>query len=68
MNHAFFCVTSSARASSCEDVPFFVFAKSHSAGSHLQNEIGLSSKIVPVLAENTRLQSLQRQVLRVEIN
>ncbi len=54
MNHAVFCVTPSARASSCEDVPFLVFARSQRAGSHCQNEIGLFLKDRPGLSRETR--------------
>src|SRR5665213_3334354 len=68
MNHAVFCVTPSARPSSCEDVPFFVFASSHMAGSHLVNGIGECSKTLAVLAEKFRLQSLQRHRRRVLMN
>ncbi len=68
MYQAVFCVTPSARPSSCEDVPFFVLASSQTAGSHLENEIGESSKIVPTLAVNCRLHSLQRHSLRVAMN
>src|SRR5581483_4236415 len=64
MNHAVFCVTPSARASSCELVPFLVFASSQKAGSHLVNGIGESSKIVPTLTLNCRLHSLQRHSAR----
>jgi hypothetical protein len=42
----------SARPSSHDEVPFFVFVSSQKAGSHLENEIGESSKIVPTRAEN----------------
>jgi hypothetical protein len=44
-----------------------VLASIQIAGSHLVNGIGLSSKIVPTLTENCRLQFLQRQILRVAI-
>jgi hypothetical protein len=52
MNHAVFCVTSRARPNSCEEAPFFVFASSQKAGSHLVNGIGDSSNTVPTLTEN----------------
>ena len=54
-----------ARASSHDDVPFFVFDRSQKAGSHLENGIGESSKIVPTRTENCRLHSLQRHFFRV---
>ena len=65
MNHAVFCVTPSARPSSCEDVPFFVFARSQTAGSHLLSGIGLASKIVPTLAVKSRPHSLHRNLRRL---
>src|SRR5690242_19488706 len=37
-------------------------------GSHLEKGIGLSSKMVPMLAENWRLQPLQRHVMRDSIS
>ena len=51
MNHAVFCVTPSARASSQDDVPFFV-AISHTATNQEDKGKGLSSKMVSVFAEN----------------
>ena len=60
-------VTPSARPSSCENVPFLVFASSQKAGSHFENGIGLFSKIVPTRTENCRLHSLQRHLFRVGI-
>ena len=59
-----FCVTPSAPPDSCDEAPFFVFASSHMAGSHLVNGIGQSSKIVPTLAVKSRPHSLQRNVRR----
>ncbi len=65
MNHADFCVTPSARPSSCELIPFLLLATSHIAGSHLSRPSGESSKIVPSLIEYCFLQALHFQSLRV---
>jgi hypothetical protein len=65
MNHAVFWVTPSARASSHELMPFFVFTIIHSAGSHVSSFKGLSSKIVPTFAENCFLQPMHFQMRRV---
>jgi hypothetical protein len=46
-------------------MPFRSFARSQIAGNHLVNEIGESSKMVPTLAVNCRLHSLQRHRRRV---
>jgi hypothetical protein len=66
MNHADFCVTPSARPSSCELMPFFEFAASQIGGSHLSNPRGESPKIVQSFSENWRLQALHFQMRRVE--
>src|SRR5438309_7910 len=65
MNHAVFCVTPSARAISHELIPFLLFTAIHSAGSHFESGIGLSSKTVPTLAENCLSQSRHFQTRRV---
>ncbi len=52
MNHAVFCVTPSARPSSCDDTPFRFAVSSHKAGSHLSKPMGDDSKMVPTLTEN----------------
>src|SRR6266487_991414 len=67
MNHADFCVTPSDRASSCEEMEFFELAISHTAGSHLSQPSGLSSKMVPTLSENCLWQPLHFQIRRVEM-
>src|SRR5690349_8101940 len=46
-------------------MPFLLFASIHSAGSHLSNPMGLSSKIVPSLTENCRPHSRHFQMRRV---
>src|SRR5260370_31001017 len=56
MNHAVFCVTPRARCSSQLLTPFLQFVSSQSAGNHFCNGIGESSKIVPTLTLNWRLQ------------
>src|SRR6478672_9668511 len=66
MNHADFCVTPSARASSCELIPFLELAASQIAGSHLSRPSGESSKIVPTLTLNCRLHALHFHTRRVE--
>src|SRR5690242_3748729 len=69
MNHVDFWVTPSARPSSCELMPFFELAISHTAGSHLSSPSGESSKIVPTLTEYCFLQDLHfhsRRVVRYE--
>ena len=58
MNHADFCVTPSARPSSCELMPFFELAMSQTAGSHLSSPSGESSKIVPTLTRDCFLHAL----------
>src|SRR5271169_4045002 len=68
MNHADFWVVPSARPSSCELIPFFELAISHTAGSHLSRPRAESSKIVPTLTENCFLQALHFQSRRVERN
>src|SRR5665213_420668 len=68
MNHAVFCVTPSARPSSCEDTEFLELASSHTAGTHLSQPRGESSKIVPTLSENCCLQPLHFHIRRVEMN
>jgi len=70
MNQLVFCVTPSARASSCDETLFLLFASNHTAGSHLSQPRGESSKMVPTLAENWRRHSLLRhfQMRRVETN
>src|SRR5437016_2897272 len=65
MNHADFCVIPRARPSSCDEMPFLELAVSHTAGSHLSNPSGESSKIVPSLTENCFLQLLHFQSRRV---
>jgi len=65
MNHADFCVIPSARASSCELIPFLLLATSQTAGSHLSKPSPESSKIVPTLTENWRLHALHFQMRRV---
>src|SRR6266508_1329925 len=59
----------SARPSSCELIPFFEFAMSQTAGSHLSSPSGESSKMVPSLTEYCFLQALhfqRRRVVRYE--
>jgi hypothetical protein len=46
-------------------MPFFAFASSQIAGSHLSRPKGLSSKIVPSLTENCLPQSRHFQMRRV---
>src|SRR5947208_3885952 len=46
-------------------MPFLLLASIHSAGSHLSNPMGLSSKIVPSLTENCRPHSRHFQMRRV---
>src|SRR6266480_2447025 len=46
-------------------MPFLLLASIQSAGSHLSNPIGLSSKIVPSLTENCRPHSRHFQMRRV---
>src|ERR1035437_2245879 len=68
MNHADFCVTPSDRASSCDEMLFLLLAMSQTAGSHLSQPNGLSSKMVPTLSENCLRQPLHFQIRRVERN
>src|SRR5256884_7644019 len=46
-------------------MPFLLLASIHSAGSHLSNPMGLSSKIVPSFTENCRPHSRHFQMRRV---
>src|SRR5207237_9017137 len=46
-------------------MPFLLLASIHSAGSHLSNPMGLSSKIVPSFTENCRPHSRHFQMQRV---
>src|SRR2546429_9265925 len=46
-------------------MPFLLLASIQSAGSHLSNPMGLSSKIVPSLTENCRPHSRHFQMRRV---
>src|SRR5438445_5038983 len=68
MNQADFWVVPSARPSSCELIPFFEFAMSQTAGSHLSSPSAESSKIVPTLTENCFLHALHFQRRRVVMN
>src|ERR1700726_3578402 len=65
INHADFWVIPRSRASWCELRPFLPAEYSQIAGSHLESEIGESSKIVPFLTENCLRQSLHRHSDRV---
>ena len=66
MNHADFCVQPTPRASSCDEMPFFELAISHTAGSHLSSPSAESSKIVPTFTDDCRLHALHFQTRRVE--
>src|SRR4051812_31297776 len=52
MNHADFCVTPIARASSHELMPFLALVMLQTATNHFCSGRGLSSKIVPTFTEN----------------
>src|SRR5438270_3134585 len=67
MNHAVFCVTSSARWISYEETPFLQLMSIQTAEYHLPREIGESSKIVPTLTENCFLQVRERHDFRDRI-
>src|SRR5580693_7195197 len=47
-------------------MPFLQLTTNHTAGSHFSRAIGLSSKIVPTLAENCFLQERHFQIRRVD--
>src|ERR1017187_6668385 len=65
INHADFWVILSVRAISALLTPFLQLTTIQKAVIHLSSEIGESSKIVPTLTLNCRLQPLQNHIRRV---
>ncbi len=66
MNHAVFWVTPRERWSSIELTPVRELVSNQTAGSHLSNPIGESSKIVPALTENCFLHARHFHRWRVD--
>jgi hypothetical protein len=64
-NHADFWVMPSERAISWEETPFLALAMIHIAASHLSSGMAESSKMLPTLTENWRLQPLHFHSRRV---
>lgn len=65
MNHAVFCVTSSARAISYDETPFLQLATIQTTRNHFPSGSGESSKIVPTRTENCFLHALHFHTFRV---
>src|SRR6202044_4087251 len=65
MNHADFCVTPMALATSHELIPFFEFTICHMTISHLSRPIGDSSITVPVFKVNCGASCFSRQCQRL---